>query len=217
MLDLDEGYVAPLRGRSSIVRKARRIDVECVVRGRLAGSGWTEYLARQTLGGEPLPSGMRRGDELPELQFTPAAKNDIGHDQNMTRSNLNDLVGVELASDLERASMNLFIRAHRMAAVAGFVLADTKFEFGHVDGMLTLIDEALTPDSSRYWDFATWAPGTEPPGFDKQVVRDWLESSGWNKEAPGPELPAHIVDTTRQRYTEVLDRLVSSQETGEKR
>lgn len=214
-LSLDSRQLSQLRGRSSVVWKADRIDIECVVRGHLAGSGWKEYQTQGTLGGESLPIGMRRGDELPEPRFTPASKNDFGHDENISRRHLANHVGVDLASQLEQESIGLFMRAREIAAMAGFVLADTKFEFGRLDGSLILIDEALTPDSSRYWDVATWTPRSEPPGFDKQVVRDWLESSGWDKEPPGPELPTHIVETARQRYTEVLDRLISGQEPRE--
>lgn len=196
-----------VRGRATIVRRAERIDIECVVRGHLAGSGWKEYQASGTLAGEALPAGLQRGDPLPELRFTPAVKNDTGHDENVSRLRLAGLIGDELANRLERTSLDLFAQAGPIAARAGFVLADTKFEFGFVDGDLTLIDEALTPDSSRYWDVTTWTPGAEPPSFDKQVVRDWLESSGWDKEPPGPELPADIVFATRDRYAEVLRRL----------
>jgi phosphoribosylaminoimidazole-succinocarboxamide synthase len=214
-LGLDPQQLALLHGRSSIVRKAERIDIECVVRGHLAGSGWKEYQAMRTLAGEPLPVGLSRGAELPEPRFTPAIKNDSGHDENISRTDLAERVGAELASRLGRASIGLFQRAREVAAGSGFVLADTKFEFGFIDGQLTLIDEALTPDSSRYWDVVTWDGGSEPPGFDKQVVRDWLESSGWDKEPPGPTLPWHIVEMMRQRYAEVLDRLTRIHEMTE--
>jgi phosphoribosylaminoimidazole-succinocarboxamide synthase len=160
-----------------------------------------------------MPDGLRRGDPLPEPRFTPAAKNDIGHDANISRDDLAGIVGTERANQLEAVSIELFDHARQFAAKAGFVLADTKFEFGLIDGELTLIDEALTPDSSRYWDIASWSSGTEPPSFDKQVVRDWLESTGWNKEPPGPELPAAIVETTRSKYAEVLQRLSAKRHT----
>ncbi|MEJ7900229.1 MAG: phosphoribosylaminoimidazolesuccinocarboxamide synthase [Thermomicrobiales bacterium] len=198
---------AMLADRSTIVRKAERIDIECVVRGHLAGSGWREYRSLDTLAGEALPPGLQRGDQLPDLRFTPAVKNDHGHDENISRARLAALIGSELATLLERTSIELFTSARSTAGEAGFVLADTKFELGFIDGELTLIDEALTPDSSRYWDFGTWRTGSEPPSFDKQAVRDWLESSGWNKEPPGPELPADIVTSTRDKYVEVLRRL----------
>ena len=213
-LGLDAEIAADLDGRATVVRRAERIGVECVVRGYLAGSGWKEYAAQGTLAGESLPGGLRRGDRLPEPRFTPAAKNDTGHDENISRDDLADLVGGELARQLELTSLGLYDHARRVAEQAGFVLADTKFEFGHVDGMLTLIDEALTPDSSRYWDIASWRPGEEPPSFDKQVVRDWLEATGWNKEPPGPPLPDEIVATARSRYAEVLGRLDSIDNEG---
>jgi phosphoribosylaminoimidazole-succinocarboxamide synthase len=207
---------ALLEGRASIVRRAERIDIECVVRAHLAGSGWKEYAEHGTLAGEPLPSGLRRGDPLPEPRFTPAAKNDVGHDENISVGELRDLVGIAMAERLEAASRALFERASSIARRAGFAIADTKFEFGLVDARLTLIDEVLTPDSSRYWDLETWEPGTEPASFDKQVVRDWLEASGWDKEPPGPELPPGIVAQTYDRYAEVLARLqrLEQQETG---
>lgn len=209
MLGLAASLRGELDGRSTIVRKADRIDIECVVRGHLAGSGWKEYQASGTLAGEPLPDGLRRGDPLPAPRFTPAIKNDRGHDENISRQVLAGQIGGDLADLLESMSLDIFAYARNLAARAGFVLADTKFEFGFIDGALTLIDEALTPDSSRYWDTATWTPGTEPPGFDKQAVRDWLEASGWNKEPPGPVLPSEIVDSTREKYAEVLHRLTS--------
>lgn len=198
-----------LTGRSTIVRKADRIDIECVVRGHLAGSGWKEYQALGTLAGEPLPAGLRRGDALCAPRFTPAVKSDQGHDENISRARLADLIGQDLATRIERISLDLFSSARDIAAGAGFTLADTKFEFGFIDGNLSIIDEALTPDSSRYWDMASSSPGREPPSFDKQVVRDWLEASGWNKEPPGPELPPDIVSTTRNRYADVLQRLTA--------
>lgn len=208
-LGLQPDQVDMLAGRAIVVRKADRINIECVVRGNLAGSGWKEYQAQGTLVGEPLPEGLRRGDPLPDSRFTPAAKNDVGHDQNISRAELADRVGADLARDLEAVSVALFEHGREVANRAGFTLADTKFEFGFVDGTLTLIDEALTPDSSRYWDTTSWTEGSEPPSFDKQVVRDWLEQCGWNKEAPGPELPAGIVEAAGQKYAEVLRRLTA--------
>jgi phosphoribosylaminoimidazole-succinocarboxamide synthase len=208
-LNLPNDEARGLEGRATIARKAERVDIECVVRGSIAGSGWKEYSAAGTLAGEPLPAGLVRGSELPEPRFTPAAKNDIGHDENITRADLARRVGEDLATKLERTSLALFERGQELAFKAGFTLADTKFEFGFVDGKLTLIDEVLTPDSSRYWDNGTWIPGEEPPSFDKQPVRDWLEASGWNKEPPGPALPESVIAATHQRYAEVLRRLTS--------
>ena len=201
-----------LEGRTMVARKAERIDIECVVRGYLAGSGYKEYRATGTLAGEPLPPGMRRGDRLPEPRFTPAIKNDDGHDENISRERLRGIVGGELAARLERTSTLLYIYASEVAARAGLILADTKFEFGWIDGELCLIDEALTPDSSRYWDADAMRAGQEPPSFDKQIVRDWLETQSWDKEPPGPEIPNDILTLTRARYLEVLDRLTGSHE-----
>jgi len=194
-LKLSDTEKRMLRGRSSLVRRAERIDVECVVRGHLAGSGWKEYATHGTLAGESLPTNLLRAARLDAPRFTPAIKNDTGHDQNISRSQLADRIGDDLAGTLERISLELFARASTIAERAGFIIADTKFEFGMVDGAITLIDEALTPDSSRYWDSAEWAPGIEPASFDKQVVRDWLEGSGWNKRPPAPVLPDHVIRT----------------------
>ena len=196
-----------LRCRVMIVKKAERIDVECVVRGYLAGSAWAEYRGGGTVAGEPLPAGLRQADRLPAPLFTPAAKNDAGHDVNITRSDLADLVGEGLARRLEEVSRDLYGVAADYALDRGIILADTKFEFGRVEGELTLIDEVLTPDSSRFWDAAGYEPGADPPSFDKQYVRDWLARSGWNKEPPGPALPAEVVVGTQVRYREALERL----------
>lgn len=211
-LDLQPDEPERLDGRSMQARKADRIDVECVVRGYLAGSGWEEYRQFGTLAGEPLPPGLNRGDELPEPRFTPATKNDDGHDENISIDELRNVAGAELAGSLERTSQALFSHAQSIARDAGFVLADTKFEFGFVDGQLTLIDEVLTPDSSRYWNIADLQTEAAPSGFDKQVIRDWLTTSGWNREPPAPELPADIVQLARERYADVLKRLKSARE-----
>ncbi len=206
-LDLGASERDQLGGRSMIVRKAERIDIECVIRARLAGSGWVEYQERGTLAGEPLPAGLREGDALPELRFTPAKKNDAGHDENISTTEMTSTVGEGLARELEDTSKHLFDFAARLAERAGFALADTKFEFGLIDGQLTLIDEALTPDSSRYWNLVDIEPGRPPQGYDKQVIRNWLLDSGWDREPPAPELPDDIVDLARARYAEVLRRL----------
>lgn len=214
-LDLLDQETRILAGRSSIVRKAARIDIECVVRGFLAGSGWKEYQSSGSLAGEKLPSGLQRGHRLLEPRFTPALKNDEGHDVNITKSQLADLVGTSTAHDLEDHSLALFRRGSDVAVKSGFVLADTKFEFGMIDGRLTLIDEALTPDSSRYWNVSDLESSQEPPSFDKQIVRDYLESTGWDKAPPGPELPGQIVQETLLRYEQVLERLLNSVQNGE--
>ena len=211
LADEDRDY---MRGRTMVARRAERIDIECVVRGYLAGSGYKEYAASGTLAGEELPAGLQRGDRLPEPRFTPAIKNDEGHDENVSRSRLREIVGDELASSLEDVSLGLYRFAADLAARAGIVLADTKFEFGYIDGTLTLIDELLTPDSSRYWEASEIVPGQEPPSFDKQIVRNWLETQDWDKTPPGPEIPRDIVDRTRARYQDVFDRLTSIPEKG---
>jgi phosphoribosylaminoimidazole-succinocarboxamide synthase len=212
-LDLTSGERERLEGRSMVVRKAERIDVECVVRARLAGSGWAEYREHGTLAGQPLPDGLREGDSLPELRFTPATKNDAAHDENISIDQLASIVGAELAEELEETSKGLFGFAAVIAERAGFVLADSKFEFGHIDGRLTLIDEALTPDSSRYWNVEDIVPGKPPQGYDKQVIRNWLLQSGWDREPPAPVLPDDVVNLARQRYAEVLRRLRAAVET----
>lgn len=209
-LDLSVSEMHMLAGRSTIVDRAERIDIECVVRGYLAGSGWKEYEARGTLAAEPLPAGIPQAGKLDAPRFTPATKNDTGHDENISRSALADIVGEDMAATLEGISLRIFMQATAIAERAGFVIADTKFEFGLIDGKLTLIDEALTPDSSRFWDAAAWAPGLEPASFDKQVVRDWLETSGWDKQRPGPVLPDHIIQTASDRYHSVRDRLFAT-------
>jgi phosphoribosylaminoimidazole-succinocarboxamide synthase len=194
-------------GRSMVVRKATRIDVECVVRGYLAGSAWEEYRAGGTIHAEAAPPGLAKGARLPHARFTPAVKNDHGHDQNISRAELRKLIGAPLASALEQKSLVLYGAANSLAQQAGLLLADTKFEFGFVDGEVILIDELLTPDSSRFWDAASYQPGTEPSAFDKQIVRDWLLASGWNKQPPGPQLPDYIRDQTSARYREVERRI----------
>ncbi len=203
-------HAGALAGRSMIVHKAERIDIECVVRGYLAGSAWEEYRRSGQVAGEALPDGMRSGDRLPVPIFTPAAKNDEGHDINITLADLRALVGPASASRLEEVSRDIFNVASDLALERGIILADTKFEFGVVDGNLVLIDELLTPDSSRFWDATSYKPGMDPPSFDKQYVRDWLVASGWDRQPPGPELPQDIVEGTRRRYLEAYERLTGS-------
>lgn len=209
-LNLTDEEAAWLQDRTMIVHKADRIDIECVVRGYLAGSGYKEYVAEGTLAGESLPDGLRRADALPSPRFTPAIKNDDGHDENISRKRLADIVGDDLANELEQKSMAIYEFALRLASNAGIVLADTKFEFGYINGQLSLIDEVLTPDSSRYWEASSIVPGTEPDSFDKQIVRNWLETLDWDKTAPGPDIPQEIVEQTMTRYTEVYDRLIAA-------
>ncbi len=199
-----------LAGRSMLVRRAERIDVECVVRGYLYGSVWSEYLSGGTVAGIRLPKGMTFGERLPEPIFSPALKIDDGHDVNVAKAGVADRFGRKLADELERVSFALYDEAAAQVTGQGLILADTKFEFGTIDGRLSLIDEALTPDSSRYWDAALYAPGREQVGFDKQFVRDWLLSSGWDRNPPGPELPANVISGTQDRYAEAYRRIVGS-------
>jgi phosphoribosylaminoimidazole-succinocarboxamide synthase len=198
---------AELSGRTMLCRRARRIDAECVVRGYLAGSGWAEYQRNGTVVGHRLPSGLREADRLPEPIFTPSTKAEVGHDENITREQLADQVGGDLARELERRSLALYEAGARRAEEVGLILADTKFEFGWIDGGLALIDEVLTPDSSRFWDAERYQPGRNPPSFDKQYVRDFVSGTGWNKEPPPPALPDEVVAGTSERYREAYERL----------
>lgn len=199
-----------LAGRSMLVRRAEVFPVECVVRGYLAGSGWTEYQAHGTLAGEPLPAGLRQGDALPSPRFTPATKADQGHDENITRTALRERLG-PVAPELERLSLALYARGALVAERAGLVLADTKFEFGTADGGIILVDEVMTPDSSRLWARDARVPGQTPPSFDKQPLRDYLAAERaagrWNGEPPGPALPSEVVAATSARYREAFGRL----------
>jgi phosphoribosylaminoimidazole-succinocarboxamide synthase len=193
--------------RSTVARRADRIDFECVVRGYLTGSGWKEYRQTGEVAGHQIPSGLQQSAQLPQPIFTPARKNDIGHDENITVEQLQDLVGIDLAGQLERRSIELYSFASNHASTCGMLLADTKFEFGMIGDQLTLIDEILTPDSSRYWEASTYEPGREQDSFDKQFVRNWLDSVGWDHEPPGPVLPADVIAGTRVRYVEAFQRL----------
>lgn len=195
-----------LEGRSQLVRRAERIDLECVVRGYLTGSGLKEYRRDGTVCGIRLPGGLQDGDRLDPPIWTPATKEDEGHDQNITFDEAASLVGRDVAEALRDRSLALYREAWQWSWARGLVLADTKFEFGVVDGRYTLIDEALTPDSSRYWDRAAYEAG-RLVSFDKQVVRDWLDARGWNHEPPAPALPPDVVQQTQQRYLEAIRRL----------
>ena len=210
----DEEWRAGLQDRSMVVRRAERIDVECVVRGFLAGSSWQEYAASGTVAGEAMAAGLRRAERLPAPVFTPAVKHDEGHDVTVSPDALRSMVGDDLAGRLEEASRDLYAAGAAHAAERGLILADTKFEFGWVDGELTLIDELLTPDSSRFWEAASWEPGTEPASFDKQFVRNWLVESGWDRTPPGPALPDDVVAGTVARYREAAGRLIGPPAAG---
>jgi phosphoribosylaminoimidazole-succinocarboxamide synthase len=196
--------------RAMVVLKAERIDVECVVRGYITGSAWSEYRKEGTVGGQPMPQGMQEGDKFPEPLFTPTTKAEVGHDEAMTIGEVEDMVGVETAAALAETTKSVYVFAHDLALTKGIIIADTKLEFGTIDGNLTLIDELLTPDSSRFWDQIGYAPGKSQPNFDKQFVRDWLNEQGWDHEPPAPELPDDVVNRTRQRYEEALQKLTGA-------
>jgi phosphoribosylaminoimidazole-succinocarboxamide synthase len=202
-----EARTPELAPRSMLVRRAERVDAECVVRGYLAGSGWAEYQRTGMVCGHPLPAGLREADRLPEPIFTPSTKAEVGHDENITREQLAELVGNEMSRQLEERSIALYAEGARRAEEVGLILADTKFEFGMIDGELAVIDEVLTPDSSRFWDRERYAPGSSPPSFDKQFVRDFVAASGWDREPPAPPLPDEVIRGTRDRYVAAYERL----------
>jgi phosphoribosylaminoimidazole-succinocarboxamide synthase len=198
-----------LRGRATLVRKARVVPFECVVRGYLSGSAWKEYRATGTVCGIRLPAGLVESQQIDPV-FTPATKAETGHDENVSFDVMASAVSAEIAGTLRSLSLDVYGAASARALERGLILADTKFEWGFDDrtGELLLVDEVLTPDSSRYWDLQTYRPGGPQPSFDKQFVRDWLERSGWDKSSPPPELPADVVAGTRSRYVEAFERVV---------
>ncbi len=196
-----------LRGRSTLGRKTQVIPIECVVRGYLAGSGWAEYQRDGTVCGISLPAGLVESSKLPEPIFTPSTKAETGHDENISFEQMVDIVGRDLSEELRRRSLAIFQRGSEFARERGIIIADTKFEFGQVDGEILLIDEVLTPDSSRFWPADAYEPGRGQPSFDKQFVRDWLSSTDWDKNSPPPPLPDDVVQKTRQKYVEAYERL----------
>jgi len=200
-------YPAYLTGRSMIVKKAERVAVECVVRGYLAGSAWDEYRRHGTVSGKALPKGLKQSQELPEPLFTPTTKAESGHDQPLSGAELENLVGNAVAEELEARSLAIYRYAREYASDRGIIIADTKMEFGMEDGRLILIDELLTPDSSRFWDAGQYKVGQSQPSYDKQPVRDWLTDSGWNKEPPAPDLPPAVIASTTTRYEQAYERL----------
>jgi phosphoribosylaminoimidazole-succinocarboxamide synthase len=213
-----KGFPPPYRNhpelaeRSVYVRKLRPIPIECVARGYLAGSGWKEYQQSRTVCGIPLPEGLVESDQLPEPIFTPATKATSGHDENIAFERMESIVGAELAHRLRDLTLTLYEQAAAYARERGVIIADTKFEFGlDEDGGIVWMDEALTPDSSRFWPAESYQPGAGQPSFDKQYVRDWLERSGWTKEPPAPELPEDVVQGTVNRYREVYRILTGSE------
>lgn len=200
-------YAAQLKGRSMIVKKAQPLAIECVVRGYLAGSGWKEYRQSQTVCGVKLPPGLKESSELPEPIFTPATKAETGHDENISFERAAGIVGADVAARARDASLKIYNTARDYARKRGIIIADTKFEFGLLDGKLLLIDEVLTPDSSRFWPADQYEPGKGQPSFDKQFVRDYLETLDWDKTPPAPALPAEVVARTQAKYLEAYERL----------
>jgi phosphoribosylaminoimidazole-succinocarboxamide synthase len=199
--------VPDLAGRAMLVRKAEMLPVECIVRGYLSGSAWKEYQASGTMHGEPLPAGLQESDRLPEPVFTPSTKAATGHDENISFEEACDVIGADAAKEAREVSLATYQRAADLAAARGIVIADTKFELGRIDGELAVCDEVLTPDSSRFWPADAVRPGSTPPSFDKQPVRDWLEATGWDKAPPPPHLPDDVVSASRARYIEAYERI----------
>jgi phosphoribosylaminoimidazole-succinocarboxamide synthase len=198
-------YADQLEGRSMLVKRAAMFPVECVARGYLAGSGWKDYQATQALCGIPLPAGLQDGSRLPEPIFTPATKSQDGaHDENVSFADVEKVIGSEDATELRRLTLAIYQKASKHAESRGLVLADTKFEFGRTPEGIVLADEVLTPDSSRFWDASAWKPGGPQPSFDKQFVRDYLESIHWNKQAPAPSLPNDVAERTQAKYLEAF-------------
>jgi phosphoribosylaminoimidazole-succinocarboxamide synthase len=201
-------YADQLEGRSMLVQRAEMFPVECVARGYLAGSGWKEYRASGSVCGIALPGGLEDGSRLPETLFTPATKSQDGmHDENISFAAMEQAVGADAARELRRLTLAIYAKASRHAESRGLILADTKFEFGRTQDGIVLADEVLTPDSSRFWEAAAWKPGGAQPSFDKQFVRDYLESIQWNKQAPAPSLPDEVAERTLQKYLEAFRRL----------
>lgn len=202
-----DGGLDALAGRAMLVRRATMLPLECIVRGYLVGSGWAEYEKSGTLCGSPLPAGLLQAARLPEPLFTPSTKATVGHDENISFDDAVDLVGKETAQQARDICIEAYRRAADSAERQGIIVADTKFELGFIDGRLALCDEVLTPDSSRFWPADEWKPGTNPPSFDKQPVRDWLAGTGWDKKPPPPALPADVVTATSERYVTAYERI----------
>ncbi len=202
-LDIDSEILQ----RGSVVKKAERIDVECVVRGYITGSAWSEYKKIGKVAGFNMPNDLKEGDKFPVPLFTPTTKAEVGHDEPLTMDEVKNMVGNDMAGKLESISIEIYNFAHEFALSKGILIADTKMEFGMIDGNLTLIDELLTPDSSRFWDLNGYSPGKSQPNYDKQFVRDWVDSAGWDHEPPAPELPTEIIKKTQERYLQAYNKL----------
>ena len=214
-VDIDEvegvsgDSIEELRGRIMLCRRAEMLPIECIVRGYITGSAWKEYRTSGTMHGAALPDGLLESSQLPDAVFTPSTKADEGHDMNISFDEAVNLVGAELAGRARDISLELYTAGAELAAERGIIIADTKFELGLVDGELVLCDEVLTPDSSRFWPASDWVPGTTPPSFDKQPVRDYLETLDWDKQPPPPPLPAEVVAATSARYREAYERITA--------
>ena len=206
-LDGEAGSAKDLIGRSMIVRKAEMLPIECIVRGYLSGSAWKEYRESGTMHGVALPAGMQESERLPAPVFTPSTKAATGHDENISFEAAVQLVGEEVAAQARDICLTAYERGASWAAERGIIIADTKFELGFIDGELAICDEILTPDSSRFWPADGWKPGSIPPAFDKQPLRDWLETTGWDKTPPPPPLPADVVSSSRERYVAAYERI----------
>jgi len=204
-------YECLLNGRSMLVAKSKPFPIECIVRGYLSGSGWKEYQKEQSVCGIKLPPGLKESAKLPEIIFTPSTKADSGHDQNVNQGYMEKFIGKEAADKISQASISIYQKAGAFAASRGIIIADTKFEFGLYNGAIILIDEVLTPDSSRFWPLDQYAPGKAIPSFDKQFVRDYLETLDWDKQPPAPDLPAEIVAKTTEKYLEAYHKLTGKE------
>ena len=200
-------YPDYLSGRSMIVNKVKRLPIECVVRGYISGSAWEEYQQQSTVAGNPMPKGLQESEELSQPIFTPTTKAESGHDEPITMGNMIKLIGLRTTQEIEAKSLAIYNYAREYALSRGIIIADTKFEFGIYDGRLVLIDELLTPDSSRFWDVSQYKVGHSQPSFDKQPVRDWLVQAGWNKEPPAPMLPPEVIEATTNRYVQAYEKI----------
>ena len=204
----EPAQVPEIEGRSMLVRKAQMLPIECIVRGYITGSAWKQYLADGTMNGMQLPEGLQESDQLPEPVFTPSTKAEDGlHDENISYEQAEEIIGTELAEEVRQKSIELYKAGASHALERGIIIADTKFEMGFVDGELVIADEMLTPDSSRFWPEADWQPGTTPPSFDKQPVRDYLDGLNWDKAPPPPELPPDVISASSKRYQEGYERI----------